>query len=121
MPRFLCWYGVWDEKTRSNRKITAKCESVATNGSGGRFDQLAEGEVWVLNPLHRANRKAHGSSVGFSVGTVLWGETSVQTASKKEKFHSVAPKGRGVQLDQPAEGGVWVRIPWLPSPQRSGV
>ena len=42
---------------------------------------------------------------------MLWGETSVQAASKKEKFHSVAPKGRGVQLDQPAEGGVWVLNP----------
>ena len=49
--------------------------------------------------------------MGFSVGTVLWGETSVQAASKKEKIHSVAPKGRGVQLDQPAEGGVWVQNP----------
>ena len=41
----------------------------------------------------------------------VWGETSVQAASRQEDFHSVAPKGRGVQLDQPAEGGVWVQNP----------
>ena len=45
--------------------------SAATNGSGEQLDQLAKGEVWVQNPLHRANKKAHGSSMGFFVGMVL--------------------------------------------------
>jgi hypothetical protein len=26
-------------------------------GRGVQLDQLAEGEVWVQNPLHRANKK----------------------------------------------------------------
>ena len=49
--------------------------------------------------------------MGFSVGTMLWGETSVQAASKKEISALQRPQGRGEQLDQPAEGGVWVQNP----------
>ena len=62
--------------------------------------------MWVQNPLHRVSRKAHGSSVGFSVGTMLWGETSVQATSRQEDFHSVAPQRRGEQFDRPAEGTI---------------
>ena len=32
--------------------------SVATNVSGEQLDQLAKGEVWVQNPLHRAKTKS---------------------------------------------------------------
>ena len=49
--------------------------------------------------------------MGFSVGTVLWGEASVQAAGKKEILDFVATNGSGEQLDQPANGGVWVQNP----------
>ena len=82
-----------------------------------RLDQPANGGVWVQNPLHRANKKAHGSSVGFFVGMMLGGETSVQAASEKKSIHSAATNGSGVRLDQPANGGVWVqRVSRIQSP-----
>ena len=49
--------------------------------------------------------------MGFFVGMMFGTRKSVQAASENTYFHSVAPKGRGVQLDQLAEGGVWVQNP----------
>ena len=43
--------------------------SAATNGSGEQLDQLAKGELWVQNPLHRANKETEASA---SVSLLIW-------------------------------------------------
>ena len=47
MPRFFCWYGVGVRRPVQTASSQRKRCSVATNGSGVRLDQPANGGVWV--------------------------------------------------------------------------
>jgi hypothetical protein len=83
--------------------------SIATNGSGERFDQPAVGGVWVQNPLHRANRKAQDECLGlfswrisFSFIYVNWGLQATNPSQggqgigqQQPKTNACLPRERG--------------------------